>query len=126
MRTPNPLVYGGLGYVLGGAVAAALVVTLNIAVGASSHAGTTVDPRGGDTVFKVAWSAAVFGIGPLVAVLVPVAVGRRLQREAVVVAIVVALALYALTAWATATPLSVGNACRLGVRWPVTSIGGCD
>jgi hypothetical protein len=125
MRTS--LACGGLGYVLGGAVAAALVVVLYVAVGVSSHPGTRVDPRGGETVFKVAWSVAVFGIGPLLAAAVSLALGRRhLPREALVLAVVVALALYALTAWGLATYLSVTNSCTVGVKWPVTSIGGCD
>jgi len=119
LRTPTSLACGGLGYVFGGAVAAALVEVLVMAVGTSG------DPRGGDTVFKIAWSAAVFGFGPLVAVAVPLAIGRRLEREALVVAIVLALALYGLTASILALPLSVGNDCRVGVAWPV-SVPGCD
>jgi hypothetical protein len=102
LRSASPLVYGCLGYVFGGAAAAVLVELLVMAVGTSG------DPRGGETVFKIAWSAAVFGIGPSVAVAVPLAIGRRLDLEGLVL------------------PLSVGNDCRVGVKWPVTSVPGCD
>jgi len=107
-------------------VAAALVVVLTIAVGTTGHPGTTVPLRGGDTVFKVAWSAAVFAIGPLVAVAVSVVLGRRLEREALVVAVVVALVMYGVTALVLAPTLSSGNNCLVGVTWPVTSAPGCD
>ena len=127
MRSASPLVYGGLGYVFGGAVATALVVGLIMAVGTTGHPGTTVDLRGGDTLFKVAWSVAVFGIGPLGAAAFPLAIGgRRLQREALAIAVVVALALYGLTAWVLAPTLSAGNDCLVGVTWPITSVAGCD
>jgi len=125
MRTS--LACGGLGYVFGGIVATALTVLLIIAVGTTGSPGTTVPLRGGDTVFKMAWSAAVFGIGPLVAVAVTLALGRRyLEREALVVAVIVALLMYGVTAWVLAPTLSASNDCLVGVAWPDTSVAGCD
>lgn len=120
MRAMLSLVCGGLGYVFGGVVATALVVALIIAVG------TTGDPRGGETFFKVAWSAIVFGIGPLGTIAFPLAIGGRRVGPEALVAIAIALALYGFTAWELAPMLSAGNDCMVGVTWPITSVTGCD
>ena len=117
-----PVAIGGFAFLFGGAVAAALVLLLVIAVGTSG------DPRGGETVFKVAWSIAAFGIGPLGAAALSVVVADRLRLGTGVLALSVAAALllYALTAWKVATPLSLINDCNVGVTWPDASIPGCD
>jgi hypothetical protein len=115
------LILGGAGFLFGGVLAAALVAALSIAVYTSG------DPRGGDTLFKIAWSSVAFAIGPLGAAAFPVALGgRRLAPEALGVAVLVALLLYGLTAWIVADWLSVVNDCGFGVAWPDPSVPGCD
>jgi hypothetical protein len=128
MKAARSLISGGLGYVLGGIAATVLVCLVLVAAGATGASGTTpAEPRGGEMVFKLAWSAAVFGIGPLVAAAFPPAVaGRWLKPEALALAVVIALALYGLTAWVLITPLSSLNDCAIGIAWPDTSAPRCD
>jgi hypothetical protein len=121
MKARPSVLTGILGFLFGAVVAAALVTLLYIGVGPRGG------PRGGETVFKIAWSAAVFGFGPLGAIAFPLAIGgRRLQPEALVLAIVVALALYGLAAWMAADWLSFINDCGFGVRWPTPTGCGPD
>lgn len=128
MRAAVSLVLGVLGYVFGGIVATVSVYLLLAAAGATGASGTTpAEPRGGEMVFKIAWSAVVFGIGPLGAAVLPLAIGgRRVGPKGVVLALVLALALYGLTAWRMITPLSSLNDCAIGITWPDTSVTGCD
>ena len=119
MRLALSLALGGFGFLFGGVVAAALVALLLMGVGLSG------DPRGGETTFKIAWSAAVFGFGPFAAMAFSVAVGSRLRLNSVL-AVLAALALYSLVVWLVWAPLSGGNDCHVGVKWPDTSVLACD
>lgn len=122
MKIGLSLVHGVIGYIVGEAVAAALVLALSITVYNDSG-----DPRGGEDFFKIAWTAFAFGVGPLGAALFPLAIGgRRASGKILALSVIVALTLYGLTAWALAESFSVLNDCNFGVAWPDTSVPGCD
>ena len=117
MKASLPVLTGALGFLFGAVVAAALVSVLYIAVG--PHA----EPRGGKAVFKIAWTAAAFGIGPLGAVAFSIAVSHHFRLgSGVLVAVIAALLIYGLVAWIVADWLSFINDCNFGVTWP-TSVG---
>jgi hypothetical protein len=117
MKAALPVFTGALGFLFGAVVAAALVSVLYFAVGPHS------EPRGGEAVFKIAWTAAAFGIGPLGAVAFCIAVGDYLRLgSGVLMAVVAALVIYGLVAWIVADWLSFINDCGFGVTWP-TSVG---